>query len=348
MSFQFKFNYLLLHQPLFRFDEALSFEIQIDIYRKNPDGETCPLNDNALKTCLAGLEFRNPTMLASGILGYSTESLKRIAEAGAGGVVTKSIGVKPRMGYPNPTVVQANCGIINAMGLPNPGIAEYASEISFTKIITKVPLIVSVYGFSAKEYAEVAKTATEEGADAVELNVSCPHVKQTGSEIGQNPKLLAQVVRKVKAATRKPVIVKLSPNVTDIVEIAQAAITARADALTAVNTVRAIAIDTETTLPILSNTRGGLSGPAIKPIALRAVYDIYEGTKTPIIGCGGITNWQDAVEFLLAGASAIQIGTAIAQQNPEVFQIINRGLSAYLKKKKFRSVKEIVGQAHRS
>ncbi len=306
------------------------------------------MNDNALKTCLAGLEFRNPTMLASGILGYSTESLKRIAEAGAGGVVTKSIGVKPRMGYPNPTVVQANCGIINAMGLPNPGIAEYASEISFTKIITKVPLIVSVYGFSAKEYAEVAKTATEEGADAVELNVSCPHVKQTGSEIGQNPKLLAQVVRKVKAATRKPVIVKLSPNVTDIVEIAQAAITARADALTAVNTVRAIAIDTETTLPILSNTRGGLSGPAIKPIALRAVYDIYEGTKTPIIGCGGITNWQDAVEFLLAGASAMQIGTAIAQQNPEVFQIINRGLSAYLKKKKFRSVKEIVGQAHRS
>jgi dihydroorotate dehydrogenase (NAD+) catalytic subunit len=252
------------------------------------------------------------------------------------------------MGYPNPTVVQANCGVINAMGLPNPGIAEYASEISFTKTVIKVPLIVSVYGYSAKEYAEVAKAATEAGADAVELNVSCPHVKETGSEIGQNPKLLTQVVRQVKAAVRKPVIVKLSPNVTDIVELAQAATKAGADALTAVNTVRAMAIDAETAMPVLSNTRGGLSGPAIKPIALRAVYDIYEQVKAPIFGCGGVTTWQDAVEFLLAGASAVQIGTVIATQDPVVFKTVNRGVTAYLKKKKFRSVKEIVGQAHRS
>jgi dihydroorotate dehydrogenase (NAD+) catalytic subunit len=306
------------------------------------------LSNNPLKTRLAGLELKNPTALASGILGYSPESLQRIAEAGAGAVITKSVGLKPRMGYPNPTVVQANCGIINAMGLPNPGIAEYASEISFTKTVITVPLIVSVYGYSAEEYATVAKTATEAGADAVELNVSCPHVKETGSEIGQNPKLLTQVIRKVKTATSKPVIVKLSPNVTDIVELAQAATTAGADALTAVNTVRAMAIDTETALPILSNTRGGLSGPAIKPIALRAVYDIYEKVKTPVIGCGGITTWKDAVEFFLAGASAIQIGTAIAQHNPEVFQTINRGVTAYLKKKKHRSIKEIVGQAHRN
>jgi dihydroorotate dehydrogenase (NAD+) catalytic subunit len=252
------------------------------------------------------------------------------------------------MGYSNPTVVQANCGIINAMGLPNPGIAEYASEISFTKTVIHVPLIVSVYGYSAEEYAEVAKAATEAGADAVELNVSCPHVKETGSEIGQNPKLLTQVIRQVKADTSKPVIVKLSPNVTDIVEVAQAASAAGADALTAVNTVRAIAIDAETALPVLSNTRGGLSGPAIKPIALRAVYDICEQVNTPIIGCGGVTTWQDAVEFLLAGASAVQIGTAIAQKDPAVFKAVNRGVTAYLKKKKFRSVKEIVGQAHRS
>ena len=306
------------------------------------------MSSHPLKTCLASLELENPTALASGILGYSPESLQRIAEASAGAVVTKSVGLKPRMGYPNPTVVQVNCGIINAMGLPNPGIAEYASEISFTKTVIKVPLIVSVYGYTAEEYATVAKTATEAGADAVELNVSCPHVKETGSEIGQNPKLLTQVIRQVKATTSKPVIVKLSPNVTDIVEIAQAATTAGADALTAVNTVRAIAIDTETALPILSNTRGGLSGPAIKPIALRCVYDIYEQVKTPIIGCGGITKWQDAVEFLLAGASAVQIGTAIAQQNPEVFQNINRGITAYLKKKKHRSIKEIVGKAHRN
>ena len=306
------------------------------------------MNSNPLKTRLAGLELKNPTALASGILGYSPESLQRIAGAGAGAVVTKSVGLKPRLGYPNPTVVQANSGIINAMGLPNPGIAEYASEITFTKTVIKVPLIVSVYGYTAEEYAEVAKAAAEAGADAVELNVSCPHVKETGSEIGQNPKLLTQVIRKVKTATSKPVIVKLSPNVTDIIELAHAAATAGADALTAVNTVRAIAIDTETALPILSNTRGGLSGPAIKPIALRAVYDIYEQVKTPLIGCGGVTTWQDAVEFLLAGASAVQIGTAIATQDPAVFKAVNDGVSAYLKKKNYRSVKEIVGQAHRN
>jgi len=304
------------------------------------------LNSKSLNVRVADLELGNPTALASGILGYSPESLQRIAEAGAGAVVTKSVGLKPRMGYPNPTVVQANCGIINAMGLPNPGIAEYASEISFTKTIIHVPLIVSVYGYSAEEYAEVAKAAVEAGADAVELNVSCPHVKETGSEIGQNPKLLTQVICQVKTVTSKPVIVKLSPNVTDVVELAQAATKAGADALTAVNTVRAIAIDAETALPVLSNTRGGLSGPAIKPIALRAVYDIYEQVKTPIIGCGGVTTWQDAVEFLLAGASAVQIGTAIAQKDPAVFKAVNRGIQAYLKKKNYRSVKEIVGQAH--
>ena len=306
------------------------------------------MNTCSLKTRLAGLELESPTALASGILGYSHESLHRITEAGAGAVVTKSVGLKPRMGYPNPTVVQANCGIINAMGLPNPGIAEYSSELRFTKTVITVPLIVSVYGYSAEEYAEVAKAASAAGADAVELNVSCPHVKETGSEIGQIPKLLTQVVRQVKVVTSKPVIVKLSPNVTDIVELAQAAIEGGADALTAVNTVRAIAINAETALPVLSNTRGGLSGPAIKPIALRAVYDIYEQIDKPIFGCGGVTTWQDAVEFLLAGATAVQIGTAIALRDPAVFKTVNRGVTEYLKNKKFGSVQEIVGQAHRS
>jgi dihydroorotate dehydrogenase (NAD+) catalytic subunit len=306
------------------------------------------LSSKSLNVRVAGLELRNPTALASGILGYTAESLQRVAEAGAGAVVTKSVGLTPRKGYANPTVVQANCGLINAMGLPNPGIKEYASEIRQAKKVLTVPLIVSVYGFSAKDYAEVAKAATMAGADALELNVSCPHVKETGSEIGQNPQLLKEVIGKVKAATRKPVIVKLSPNVTDIVEVAKAAADAGADALTAVNTVRALAIDVETALPILSNKRGGLSGPAVKPIALRCVYDIHESINTPIIGCGGITNWQDAVEFLLAGASAVQIGTAIAQKNPAVFTAINRGIKAYLKKKKLRSVKELVGISHRS
>jgi dihydroorotate dehydrogenase (NAD+) catalytic subunit len=307
------------------------------------------LSSKSLSVRVAGLELRNPTALASGILGYSAESLQRVAEAGAGAVVTKSVGVEPRPGYPNPTVVQANAGLINAMGLPNPGIDEYTEEITYAKNVLKVPLIVSVYGYTAEEYATAAKKAAEAGADAVELNVSCPHVRKTGSEIGQNPKILAKVVAKVKAATPKPVIVKLSPNVADIAEIAKIAVNAGADVLTAINTVKAMAIDAETQMPILSNIKGGLSGPAIKPVALRCVYDIFEAQlKAPIIGCGGITNWQDAVEFLLAGASAIQIGTAIALEEPSVFHAINRGVATYLKKKGYRSVKEIVGLSHQA
>jgi dihydroorotate dehydrogenase (NAD+) catalytic subunit len=306
------------------------------------------LNSNPLSVRVAGLELRNPTVLASGILGYTAESLQRVVGGGAGAVVTKSVGVAPRMGYANPTVVQASGGLINAMGLPNPGIDEYADEIIHSKTVVQAPLIVSVFGYSADEYALVARKAAEAGADAVELNVSCPHVKQTGSEIGQNPVLLKEVVSKVKAAVHKPVIVKLSPNVTYITETADAAVEAGADALTAINTVKALAIDAETALPILSNVRGGLSGPAIKPIALRAVYDLYEQVKTPIIGCGGITTWQDAVEFFLAGASAVQIGTAVALRDPNVFQDINRGVKTYLKKKRYRSVQEIVGVAHRT
>ena len=287
-------------------------------------------------------------MLASGILGYSAETLKSIVEGGAGAVVTKSVGLKPRVGYANPTIVQTSCGLINAMGLPNPGIDEFVKEIREAKTVLNVPLIVSVYGFSAEEYATVAKKAVDAGANAVELNVSCPHVRETGSEVGQNPKILAEVVGKVKAVVDRPVFVKLSPNVTSIVEIAEAAAKAGADALAAINTVRAMVIDTETAMPILSNKIGGLSGPAMKPIAIRCVYEIYEHVKVPIIGCGGIVNWRDAVEFLLAGASAVQIGTAVAQKGPNVFRAVTRGIDVYLKRKGFESVNEIVGLSHRS
>jgi dihydroorotate dehydrogenase (NAD+) catalytic subunit len=302
---------------------------------------------NRLNINLTNLKLDNPTILASGILGYSAETFETIVEGGAGAIVTKSIGVKPRKGYANPTVVQTNCGLINAMGLPNPGITEFVKEIREAKAVLKVPLIVSVYGYSAEEYTSVAERAVAVGADAVELNVSCPHVKETGSEIGQNPQVLAEVVRKVKSTVKKPVIVKLSPNVTSIADVAEAAVKAGADALTAVNTVKAMAIDSETALPILTNKFGGLSGPAVKPIALRCVYDIYERVKVPIIGCGGITGWQDAAEFLLAGASAIQVGTAIATKGPSIFKNITRGLNAYLEKKGFESVNEIVGLSHR-
>lgn len=305
------------------------------------------MDSDRLSISLAGLKLANPTMLASGILGYSAETLAGIVEGGAGAIVTKSVGLKPRKGYPNPTVVQANCGLINAMGLPNPGIDEFVTEIREAKTVLNAPLIVSVYGFSAEEYAIVAQKAVKAGADAVELNVSCPHVKETGSEIGQNPEILAGVVKKVKAVVEKPVFVKLSPNVTSIADIAEIAAKAGADALTAINTVKAIAIDTETAIPVLGNKVGGLSGPAIKPIALRQVYDIYERVKVPVIGCGGIAGWRDAVEFFLAGAIAVQIGTAIATKGPNVFKAITRGIDVHLKKKGYRSVEEIVGLAHR-
>jgi dihydroorotate dehydrogenase (NAD+) catalytic subunit len=234
------------------------------------------------------------------------------------------------------------------MGLPNPGIDEFVNEIRSAKNILRVPLIVSVFGFSEEEYVVVARKAVEAGADAVELNVSCPHVKETGSEIGQNPEVLAKVVWKVKAAVDKPVFVKLSPNVTDIVSIAKSAVKAGANALTAINTVRAMAIDTETAMPILCNKKGGLSGPAIKPVAVRCIYDIYERVKVPIIGCGGITNWRDAIEFFLAGASTIQIGTAIALKGYNVFRAVTCGIDTYLKRKGFKSVNEVVGLSHRN
>ena len=302
-----------------------------------------------LSTKVAGLNLEAPGMLASGVLGYSAESMHRVIKGGAGAVVTKSVGLQPRTGYPNPTVVQAKSGLINAMGLPNPGINTYTEEITYTKTIIHQPLIVSIFGYTAEEYAEVAKKAEKAGADALELNVSCPHVKQTGSEIGQNPTLLTEVVKAVKSAVKVPVFVKLSPNVTDIVHLASTAAKAGADALTATNTLRAIAIDTETTKPILANIKGGLSGPAMKPVALRCVYDIREKLPdVPIIGCGGISTWQDAVEFFLAGANAIQVGTAIAFESPEVFQTINRGIEVYLRKKHAGSVNEIVGLSHRS
>ncbi|MEM2947681.1 MAG: dihydroorotate dehydrogenase [Candidatus Bathyarchaeia archaeon] len=302
-----------------------------------------------LKVNLAGLCLKNPTMLASGILGYSAQTLKSIVDGGAAAIVTKSVGLKPRKGYANPTVVQISCGLINAMGLPNPGIEEFAKDVREAKAVIEVPLIVSVYGFSAEEYAIVAEKAVKVGADAVELNVSCPHVKETGAEIGQKPEVLAEVVRKVKSAVNKPVFVKLSPNVTDIGEIAEAAVRAGADAITAINTVKAMAINVETAKPVLSNRKGGLSGPAIKPLAVRCVYEIYErGIKAPIIGCGGISGWRDAVEFMLAGATAVQIGTAIAIKGQDVFRAVTRGIKAYLKRKGFGSVTEIVGLAHKS
>ena len=303
---------------------------------------------NRLAVEIAGLKLSNPTMLAAGILGLSGASLREVAEKGAGALVTKSVCMKPRAGYANPTIVQVDCGLLNAIGLANSGAQDFAEEIRKLKNDgLSVPLIASVFGFSSEEFAKAARILTRAGANAVELNVSCPHVERTGSEIGQNPALVAGVVKNVKGAVDKPVIVKLTPNVADIVEVAGAAVKAGADAVVAIKTVRAMAIDVETAKPILTNTIGGLSGSAIRPIAVRCVYELYESVKVPIIGCGGITNWQDAVEFMLAGASAVQVGTAIASEGLGVFKSITRGVDSYIRRKGFRSVKEIVGLSHR-
>lgn len=310
-------------------------------------GKEFNLNNGELNVNFAGLYLRNPTILASGIMGYSRASFQRIFNGGAGAIVTKSIGIEPRTGYSNPTIVQTSCGLINAMGLPNPGIENYVNEISETKKALEIPLIVSIYGFSVEDYLKTSIKAEKAGADALELNVSCPHVKKTGSEIGQNPEILFELIETIKSKVKIPILIKLTPNITDIVEIAQVAVDAGVDAITATNTIKAIAIDVETTKPILSNIFGGLSGPSIKPIILRYVYELYEKLDIPIIGCGGINNWQDAVEFFLAGASAIQIGSAVATVNPSIFEKISNGITNYLKKKRIRSVNDIVGLSHK-
>lgn len=299
-----------------------------------------------IATKISELELANPTILAAGILGYTGISMKSVIKAGAGAIVTKSLGLEPRRGYPNPTVVQVNCGLLNAMGLPNPGISHFGKELEELKS-NRVPTIVSIYGFSAEEFAEVAENAVKLGADALELNVSCPHVEKAGAEIGCDASLLAEVVEKVKERVDKPVLVKLTPNVADIGEIAGAAVEAGADAITAVNTVKAMAIEIETGRPLLANKFGGLSGPAIKPIAVRCVYDVYRAVDVPVIGCGGITSWQDAVEILMAGASAVQIGTAIAYKGLEIFRNVTSGIKSYLERKGFKNIKELVGLAHK-
>ncbi|MEM3506811.1 MAG: dihydroorotate dehydrogenase [Candidatus Bathyarchaeia archaeon] len=296
--------------------------------------------DVKLSLEISGLRLKNPTLLASGIIGTTYELMKKCIDAGASAVVTKSIGLKARKGFPNPTIVGASCGLINALGLPNPGVNEMIKEIRKLKK-DEITVIASIYGFSPLEYVKVAKAVEKAGADAIELNISCPHVKEVGVEIGQNPKVAYKVTSLVKSKVSIPVIVKLTPNVTDIVLVAKAVEKAGADAITAINTLRAMAIDIDLKMPILSAKIGGLSGPAIKPIAVRCVYEISKNVKIPVIGCGGIVDWQDALEMLLAGASAIQIGTGILYKGLRIFKEINDGIANYLKNNNLKSIKDL-------
>ncbi len=293
---------------------------------------------------LAGLKLRNPTMLAAGVMGISSSLMRRVAKAGAAAVVTKSIGVEPRLGYSNPTVVAVRCGLINAMGLSNPGIRAFTNEIMLLKQF-KVPVVASIFAGNSERFSQLAQYVEKAGANAIELNVSCPHVEGV-SQICQDTSLLFKVVEAVKSVTSIPIITKLSPNVTDIVHVAKAAEEAGSDAVTAINTVRAMAIEIETGRPILANKIGGLSGPAIKPIAVRCVYEISRALKIPVIGCGGVTCWQDAIELLLAGAKAVQIGTAIKYKELGIFNEIVSGINKYLEDRGYRKVDEIVGLSH--
>ena len=298
-----------------------------------------------LSVKLAGLRLRNPTMLAAGILGLSAHTLKRAYEAGAGAVVSKSIGREPRPGFRTPILVELDCGLLNAVGLSNPGVERFSEEVRALKG-AGVPVIVSVFGFKPEDYALVARRLVEAGALAVELNVSCPHVSGV-REIGSRPELVEAVVRVVKDVVDVPVFVKLSPNVTDVARIGLAAEGAGADGVVAINTVRALAIDIELRRPVLSAGFGGLSGPAIKPIALRAVCELYHALDVPVVGCGGITSWRDAVEFILAGASAIQIGSAIYYKGLGVFRAIVGGLERYMHEHGYSRVADMVGEGVR-
>src|SRR5256712_11438774 len=230
----------------------------------------------------AGIKLPNPTILASGILGVSGEIMIRASRAGAGAVVSKSFNRKGREGYRNPSFIEVQGGFLNALGIPNPGMEEMREEVE-TASKAGVPVIASVFGFDAEEFAAAAAMGEKGGAIAVELNVSCPHVREVGVEIGQRPKVVAEVTHAVKGRVRIPVFVKLSPNVTDITEVAKAAQSAGADAVTAINTALGMAVNVDSAYPILGGTPGGLSGPALHPIAVRPIYQLSWRVDLPII-----------------------------------------------------------------
>lgn len=300
-----------------------------------------PTSMTSLSGNVGGLDLHNPVTLAAGILGTTGASLRRAALAGAGAVVTKSVGLEPREGHPGPTVVVLKDGLINAMGLPNPSCRSFQEEIDVGRT-GQVPVVASIFGSGPGEFAQVARSLK---ADAFELNLSCPHAEGLGAEIGCQPDNVEQITRAVKRSVDVPVWVKLTPNVSDIRVLGLAAQEGGADAVVAINTLRAMAIDVLSGYPILGNRFGGLSGPAIKPVAVKAVYDLSGVLDIPVIGVGGISGWQDAVEFMMAGACGVQVGTAL-MGGYGVFQEIAGGISSYLDRKGW-NLDELVGMARR-
>jgi len=299
-----------------------------------------------ISTKIGSLSLERPTILASGILGISLDVFNRIYKAGAGAVVTKSLSKEPWDGYANPTIFSVKGGgWLNAVGLSNPGAENFAKMIEPNK---DVPIIVSLVGSIEDDFEFMIKQFENCKVAAFELNLSCPHVAKVGLEVGDDTDLVGKIVKTVKAQTQAPVFAKVGLGTTDYLETVSAAVEAGADGITAINTLRAMAIDVETERPILSNKIGGLSGTPIKPIAVRCVYEISSKFNIPIIGCGGISTWEDAVEFILAGSSAVQIGSAVGENWIQVFDEINNGISKYMEKKGFSKIEDMIGRAKKS
>lgn len=300
-----------------------------------------------LKVSIAGVKFSNPIMTASGCCGYGEELAQVFPLSKLGALVTKSITLEPRLGHPPPRTAETASGMLNAIGLANVGIDRFLTDKVPFLSKQKTKVIVNVAGSTLREYVDICVRLNDcERADMIELNISCPNVDEGGMEFGANPALTEKAVAAVKKVFSRPVIAKLSPNVTDIVEIAKAAEQGGADALSLINSVVGTAVDIETWRPRLTNNKGGLTGPAIKPIALAMVDAVCSHCQLPVIGVGGISSYSDVIEFLLCGATAVQVGTALFIEPDAPVKIIS-GLTEYLKSKKLKSVSELVGKVRK-
>ena len=291
---------------------------------------------------ICGIEFKNPIILASGTCGYGYELINFLDLNNIGGIVLKGISLKPKEGNPRPRIHETPCGLLNSIGLENVGIKAFIKEkLPFLKDIN-TKIIANILGENIEEYKELAEILEKEAPQvcAIEVNISCPNVKAGGISFGADPKMAAKVTEAVKKATSKPIIIKLSPNVTDITQIAKAVEESGADAISLINTLLGMAIDIYKRKPVLSRVFGGLSGPAIKPIALRMVWQVVRAVNIPVIGIGGISSGNDAIEFLLAGAKAVQIGTATLI-DPYIAQKIIDEIVSYMRKMNFNKLSEI-------
>lgn len=298
-----------------------------------------------LQTKLCNIKLKNPTILASGILGVTKESIDRIGKSGAGAVTLKSLCHEERQGNSNPTMFAYDGVFLNAVGLPGQGIDSALKDFGRLDSLS-VPVIGSIYGYKIEQFGEVAKKMASLKPAMIEVDISCPHLDY-GKPYYADHELTAKVTRVVKNNSGKiPVSIKLSPNVFDIKEIAHAAEMAGADAITAINTATGMVIDVEARKPILANKIGGVSGPALKPIAVRCVYEIYETVKIPIIGTGGVTYGKDALEMIMAGATAVGIGTGIYYRGIGIFKKVCDEMTNWMKRNKVKNLDDIRGIAH--